>query len=62
MLRRGPAELTLRAIAAEAEVTPGALVQRFGSKRELQHAHAPHAAATLATTSRPRSGHIWCVA
>ena len=46
MLRCGPAELTLRAIAAEAGVTAGALVQRFGSKRALLHAHARHAAAT----------------
>jgi AcrR family transcriptional regulator len=46
MLRRGPAELTLRAIAAEAGMTAGALVQRFGSKQELLHAHARHAAAT----------------
>jgi AcrR family transcriptional regulator len=46
MLRRGPAELTLRAIAAAAGVTAGALVQRFGSKRALLHAHARHAAAT----------------
>src|SRR6185436_13902369 len=35
MLRRGPAELTLRAIAAAAGVTAGALVQRFGSKQAL---------------------------
>src|SRR5207253_6144307 len=47
MLRVGPAELTLRAIAAEAGVTAGALVQRFGSKRQLLLAHARHAAATL---------------
>src|SRR4051795_7087068 len=46
MHRRGPAELTLRAIAAEAGVTAGALVQRFGSKLALLHAHARHAAAT----------------
>jgi AcrR family transcriptional regulator len=46
MLRVGPAELTLRAIAAEAGVTAGALVQRFGSKRELLHAHARYAAAS----------------
>jgi AcrR family transcriptional regulator len=46
MLRRGPADLTLRAIAAEAGVTAGALVHRFGSKQELLHAHARHAAAT----------------
>jgi AcrR family transcriptional regulator len=47
MLRVGPAELTLGAIAAEAGVTAGALVQRFGSKRKLLHAHARYAAATL---------------
>src|SRR5437868_3898561 len=46
MGRVGPAELTLRAIAAEAGVTAGALVQRFGSKRALLLAHARHAAAT----------------
>ena len=46
MARRGPAELTLREIAAEAGVTAGALVQRFGSKRALLLAHARHAAAT----------------
>ena len=32
---RGPHELTLADIAAEAGVTPGRLVQRFGSKRAL---------------------------
>ena len=36
MSRVGPAELTLDAIAREAGVTAGALVQRFGSKRQLQ--------------------------
>lgn len=46
MKRRGPAELTLRAIAAEAGITAGALVQRFGSKRALLLAHARYAAAT----------------
>jgi AcrR family transcriptional regulator len=46
MARVGPAELTLRAIAAEAGVTAGALVQRFGSKRALLLAHARYAAAT----------------
>jgi len=46
MLRVGPAELTLGALAAEAGVTAGALVQRFGSKRELLHAHARYAAGT----------------
>jgi AcrR family transcriptional regulator len=46
MNRRGPAELTLREIAAEAGVTAGALVQRFGSKRAMLLAHARYAAAT----------------
>jgi AcrR family transcriptional regulator len=46
MHRRAPAELTLRAIAAEAGVTAGALVQRFGSKRGMLLAHARYAAAT----------------
>src|SRR5678815_1247819 len=46
MMRAGPAELTLGAIAAEAGVTAGALVQRFGSKRQLLHAHARYAAST----------------
>jgi AcrR family transcriptional regulator len=35
MSRLGPGELTLAAIAEEAGVTAGALVQRFGSKRSL---------------------------
>jgi len=35
MQRLGPGELTLADIAAEAGVTAGALVQRFGSKRDL---------------------------
>src|SRR5262245_50144920 len=35
MTRRGPHELTLADIAAEAGVTAGRLVQRFGSKRAL---------------------------
>ncbi len=35
MSRRGPHELTLADIAAEAGVTAGRLVQRFGSKRGL---------------------------
>jgi AcrR family transcriptional regulator len=58
MQRRGPAELTLRAIATEAGVTAGALVQRFGSKRALLLAHARYAAATLdvgVPTPRPRT-------
>lgn len=36
MYRVGPAELTLAVIAKEAGVTPGLLVQRFGSKHALQ--------------------------
>jgi AcrR family transcriptional regulator len=47
MMCVGPAQLTLSAIAREAGITAGALVQRFGSKRELMVAHARHAAATL---------------
>jgi AcrR family transcriptional regulator len=35
MLRLTPAQLTLAEIAREAGVTAGALVQRFGSKRDL---------------------------
>jgi AcrR family transcriptional regulator len=35
MSRLGPGELTLAAIASEAGVTAGLLVQRFGSKRDL---------------------------
>ena len=49
MRRRAPADLTLREIAAEAGVTAGALVQRFGSKRAMLLAHARHAAATRDT-------------
>ena len=44
MQRVGPAELTLGAIAGEAGLTAGALVQRFGSKRRLMIALARHAA------------------
>ena len=46
MLRRGPAELTLREVAGEAGLSAGALVQRFGSKRAMLLAHARRAAAT----------------
>jgi AcrR family transcriptional regulator len=35
MARLGPGELTLAEVAAEAGLTAGALVQRFGSKRDL---------------------------
>jgi AcrR family transcriptional regulator len=38
MSRVGPAEFTLDAIAREVGVTPGALVQRFGSKQALLRA------------------------
>jgi AcrR family transcriptional regulator len=44
MRQVGPAELTLQAIAGEAGLTAGALVQRFGSKRGLMIALARHAA------------------
>jgi AcrR family transcriptional regulator len=46
MMRRSPGELTLREVAAEAGVTAGALVQRFGSKRAMLLAHARHVADT----------------
>src|SRR5690348_10850805 len=42
--RVGPSEFTLDAIAREAGVTAGALVQRFGSKHALQVALADAAA------------------
>ena len=35
MQRLGPNDITLAAIGAEAGLTPGALVQRFGSKRQI---------------------------
>ena len=38
MSRVGPADLTLAAIAKEAGLTAGALVQRFGSKQQLLRA------------------------
>lgn len=44
MRRVGPDELTLGAIAAEAGITAGALVQRFGSRRELMLTHWRQAA------------------
>jgi AcrR family transcriptional regulator len=44
MGRVGPADLTLAAIAAEAGVTAGALVQRFGSKLALLRALSKGAA------------------
>jgi len=45
MSRLGPAQLRLSDIAAEAGLTSGALVQRFGSKRGLLLAHAERVAA-----------------
>jgi AcrR family transcriptional regulator len=53
MRRVGPDELTLVAIAAEAGVTASALVQRFGSRRELILAHWRQAA-NPARDLRPR--------
>lgn len=47
MLRVGPGDFTLDAIAREAGVTAGALVQRFGSKRALQIRLAESAAAAM---------------
>ena len=66
MSRLGPGQLTLGAIAAEAGLTPGALVQRFGSKRGLllvlaeQSADSPRAtglepSAPKSTTLRERT-------
>ncbi|WP_432492331.1 TetR/AcrR family transcriptional regulator [Kineococcus gypseus] len=42
--RHGPAAATLRTVAAEAGVTAGALVRRFGSKRDLLLVFASRAA------------------
>jgi AcrR family transcriptional regulator len=53
MRRVGPDELTLVAIAAEAGVTASALVQRFGSRRELILTHWRQAA-NPARDLRPR--------
>jgi AcrR family transcriptional regulator len=47
MERLAPGQLTLAEIAAEAGVTASALVQRFGSKRELLLALAARAAASM---------------
>jgi AcrR family transcriptional regulator len=46
MSRVGPAQLMLADIAAEAGLTSGALVQRFGSKRDLLLAVSARAAET----------------
>jgi len=58
MQRVGPDELTLGAIAAETGVTPGALVQRFGSRHALLVALAErHAAGTGAMMTALRAEH-----
>jgi AcrR family transcriptional regulator len=49
MTRRGPHELTLAHIAVEAGVSPGRLVQRFGSQRALLLALAARFAASAGT-------------
>ena len=49
MTRRGPHELTLAHIGAEAGVSPGRLVQRFGSKRALLLALAERFAGSAGT-------------
>jgi AcrR family transcriptional regulator len=49
MTRRGPHELTLAHIAVEAGVSPGRLVQRFGSKRALLLALAERFAGSART-------------
>jgi AcrR family transcriptional regulator len=49
MTRRGPHEITLADVAAEAGVTPGRLVQRFGSKRALLLALAERFAGSAGT-------------
>ena len=49
MTRHGPHELTLAHIAGEAGVTPGRLVQRFGSKRALLLALASRFAESAGT-------------
>ncbi|TYB44757.1 TetR/AcrR family transcriptional regulator [Actinomadura chibensis] len=54
--RVGPARLTLAAVAEEAGVVPGTLVQRFGSKRGLLLALADQSVRETAT-SRRRNGH-----
>jgi AcrR family transcriptional regulator len=48
MSRLGPTQLTLAHIAAEAGLTAGALVQRFGSKRGLLIALSEHYAGSTA--------------
>jgi AcrR family transcriptional regulator len=58
MNRLGPGELTLAEIAAEAGITAGALVQRFGSKRAFLLAlSGAHAASAGELFQRLRSAH-----
>src|SRR5262245_8316850 len=58
MSRLGPSQLTLAEIAAEAGLTPGALVQRFGSKRGLLLALAEQSAdSPRATFAELRAAH-----
>jgi len=53
MSRLGPGDLTLAEIAAEAGVTAGALVQRFGSKRDLMLALSARFAALRKANRSP---------
>ena len=53
MGRRGPHELTLADIAGEAGITPGLLVQRFGSKRGLFVALSERFAGSAARSASP---------
>src|ERR671919_602594 len=58
MARLGAAQLTLADIAAEAGLTAGALVQRFGSKRQLMLALSARVADTTREMfARLRAGH-----
>src|SRR5919107_5577098 len=58
LARLGPARATVRAIAAEAGLSPGRVVQRFGSKRALLLAVTQESAATTrARFERLRARH-----
>lgn len=59
MQRLGPGELTLAEIAAEAGVAAGALMQRFGSKRDLLLALSVAAAGSAGDLWRGRSRRCW---
>jgi AcrR family transcriptional regulator len=59
MSRVGPAQLMLADIAAEAGLTAGALVQRFGSRRDLLLAVSARAAETTpAMFAELRAAHV----